>query len=252
MSGEYDPYQQSVNLSPKAVSIPPKGLRGALTYRAMSTNDELYSNEATQHFRTPDAGEPDPVGGRTDLIDPFDDELEDEKPATRWHGGLDLGLLILRIAVGGTILLNGLYKFGMFGGPGIDAWPEILQGQGFTTQTEILSWVLALTEVGGGGALILGLFTPLAAAGVLGVTASATYIHKDIGYFPQIVEGGAQIAGYAHPLLIGAGALALLFTGPGRIGLDVGFPWRKSPLGWGVFGVLLAGAAAIAVFALFR
>ncbi|MGH3432267.1 MAG: DoxX family protein [Thermocrispum sp.] len=221
----------------------------------MSTHDEPYSNEETQHFRAPGQGEPDPhaPAGRTDLIDPYADlDDEDEQPETRWHVGLDLGLLILRVAVGGTMLLNGLYKFGMFGGPGIDAWPGILQAQGFTSQTEVLSWVLALTEVGAGGALILGLFTPLAAAGVLGVTASATYLTKDIGYFPQLVEGGAQIPGYALPLLIGAGALALLFTGPGRIGLDVGFPWRKRPLGWGIFGVVLAAAAVLLVFALFR
>lgn len=221
----------------------------------MSTNDELYPSEQTQHFGPAGAAEPDPRGsaGRTDLIDPFaDEEVEDDQPGTRWHAGLDLGLLVLRVAVGGSLLLNGLYKFGMFGGPGIEAWPEILTSQGFTSQTEILSWVLALTEVGAGGALILGLLTPLAAAGVLGVTLSATYMHKDIGYFPMIVEGGAQFPGYAHPLLIGAGALALLLTGPGRIAMDAPFAWRKRPLGFGVFGLVLAVAAALAVFALFR
>lgn len=244
--------ESPVNDSPNTPSVLPTGLHGALTYRAMSTNDELYSTEATQHFRAAGPGEPAPAAGDPDLLDDFEDDLDDQLPATRWHVGLDIGLLVLRIAVGGAMLLSGLYKFGMFGGTGIDAWPAILESQGFTSQTEILSWLLALTEVAGGGALIVGLFTPLAAAGVLGVTACATYLAHKIGYFPEMHPGGGLIEGYAQPLQIAAGSVALLFTGPGRLALDIAFPWRKRPLPYGILGLLLGAAAAIAVMALFR
>jgi putative oxidoreductase len=215
----------------------------------MSTNDELYSTEQTQHFR---AGQPEPAGGSTDLLDDFEEGLDDQLPATRWHVGLDLGLLVLRIAVGGTMLLSGLYKFGLFNDfLNMDVMPESLAAQGFS-QPGILSWVLVLTEVIGGGLLIVGLLTPVAAASALGVTACAVYLAKDGGYFGQVVEGGAVLGGYQLPLLTAAGATALLFTGPGRIAFDLAFPWRKRPLPYGIVGFLLAAGGAVVVLTLFR
>lgn len=218
----------------------------------MSTSDERYSSEPTQHFRAAGADQLDrPVDG-PDMLDEFEDDLDDQLPPTRWHAGLDIGLLLIRVAIGGTMLLAGLWKFGMFdSGFSVNLMADSLQSQGFSSP-ELLAWVLMLTEVGGGAALILGLATPLAAAGALGVTASATYLTKDIGYFGQILDGGGTVPGYQLPLLVAALSLGLLFTGPGRISMDVPFPWRKKPLPYGVFGLLLAAAASVVVLTLFR
>lgn len=180
------------------------------------------------------------------LGEPFD-----AKPGTRYHAGLDLGLLVLRVAVGGTILLHGLQKFGLFDGPGLGALPGMLEQMGFTGPTTVLAWALALTEVGAGAALIVGLFTPLAAAGVLGVMACATWLERAGGYFPEVTADGAALGGYYFPVLVGAGALALLFTGAGRIALDLPTPWRRKPLGFGVLGLLLAAVVSVGVLFFF-
>lgn len=226
------------------------GLPGAITYRAMSN-----PFEPTQHFRAAGSEQLDPpeVADLSEYDDGFEDDLEDHLPATRWHVGLDFGLLVLRIAVGGAMVLAGLYKFGMFNDGVVDmaTLPAMLEARGFASATEILAWVLALTEVIGGGLLIVGLLTPLAAAAILGVTATATYLDKDAGYFGEVLEQGI-IPGYQFPLVIGAGAVALLFTGPGRIALDVAFPWRKRPVPWGIFGILLGAGSAALVLLLFR
>lgn len=220
----------------------------------MTTDDEFTRpteqpmSQTTQGIDPYDAAEPD---NTPQILDGFEAAIEEQLPRTRYHVGLDLGLLILRVAVGGTMLLSGLYKYGLFNGIGMDKMPEALEGAGFTSQTVALAWLLVVTELGSGGMLILGLLTPVGAAAALGVTATATYLSKEIGYFPDLLESGGMIPGYQLPLLVGAGAMALLFTGPGRIAVDAPTPWRRKPLPFGVVGVVLAAAASVAVVALF-
>lgn len=183
------------------------------------------------------------------LLDSLEEPFADK--ATKYHGGIDVGLFILRVAVGGTMLLQGLFKFGLFGGPGIDAVPAMLQQMGITSMTGVLAWVLVLIEVIGGAALVVGLLTPLAASATLGVTATATWLAHAGGYFPQIMPDGSQRGGYEFAVLTGAGALALLFTGPGRLAFDFPTPWRRNPVGAGLLGVILAAGATLLVVWLF-
>lgn len=215
----------------------------------MSTHDELYDQEPAQ---APSSGGRRHRDEPAHLLNDYDSVEEEQEPVTRWHAGLDFGLLILRVAVGGTALLHGLYRFGMFGGPGMDGVADGLAANGFTSQTTLLAWLLGITEVGAGGLLVLGMFSPLAAAAILAVTSTAVYLHREIGYFPLVQVDGAQLPGYAFPLMTGAAALALLFTGPGRIAVDVATTWRRKPVPFGIVGVLLAAGAAVAVLVLFR
>lgn len=215
----------------------------------MSTHDELYGQEPTQ---APSSGGRRRRDEPAHLLNDYDSVEEEQEPVTRWHAGLDVGLLILRVAVGGTALLHGLYRFGLFGGPGMDGVAEGLAANGFTSQTTLLAWLLGMTEVGAGGLLVLGMFSPLAAAAILAITSTAVYLHREIGYFPLVQVDGAQLPGYAFPLMTGAAALALLFTGPGRIAVDVATTWRRKPVPFGIVGVLLAAGAAVAVLVLFR
>lgn len=230
-------------------------LCGLLTYRPMSTNDELNRPPSAPQYSAGRPGAyppqgPEPPVEQSDMFDEF--EAEEEEPQTRWHAGLDLGLLILRIAVGGTMLLRGLHRFGLFGGQGMSSVADGLENLGFTTQPTLLAWVLSVTEVGAGGLLVLGFFTPLMAAAILSITATHAYLDRTVGYFSEAAAGDAQIPGYAFPLMVGAGAVALLFTGPGRAAIDVATPWRKKPLPFGLVALLLAAAAAVAVLWLFR
>jgi putative oxidoreductase len=175
-------------------------------------------------------------------------DVEDDGPgdAPR-QGGLGLGLLILRVALGVTMGAHGLqHLFGLFGGPGVGGFARVLETFGYHKQTTLLSWITGVTEVGGGVLVIVGLFTPLAAAGLLGVAASAVYAKFHGGFF----EGKGQ--GFEFELLLAAAALSLLFTGSGPISLERNTPWRRRPLPLGLVSLLLAAAAAVVVIVLTR
>lgn len=166
---------------------------------------------------------------------------------TRWHGGLDFGLLVLRLVLGATMLGHGLRKLlGVFGGAGIDGFAAALGSAfGFDSYTSVLAWITALTETLGGALLIVGMFTPLAAAGLLGVAASVVYVKFDGGFF-------GPPEGFEYELLLACCAFVLLFTGAGRVSIDVHTPWRRRPWPYGVLGVLAAAAGAVVILAIFR
>jgi putative oxidoreductase len=189
----------------------------------------------------------DDPNARTSVLAGVEDEESAPDPSTRWHGGLDFALLLLRLVLGGTMLAHGLQKlFGVFGGPGIGGFADMLGTFGFQQQTTLLSWITALSETLGGVLLILGLFTPLGAAAVLGVAASAVYLKFNNGFF----MGPQQ--GFEYELMLGVVALSLLFTGAGRIALDKNTPWRRKPMPYAIFGILLAAAAVVVVLVLFH
>jgi putative oxidoreductase len=194
-----------------------------------------------------DSGYFEPEDRSTDLAEPEDRLAYDEARDTRWHGGLDFGLLILRIVLGGALGAHGLQKvFGLFGGPGIGEFARILGDHGYTSQTTVLSWVAGVTEIAGGALLILGLFTPIAAGALLAVTANVVYLTYREGFFLGTGDG------FEYHLVLGGLALALLFTGPGRVSLDVNTPWRRRPVPFGIVGFVLAAAAMAIVLVLFR
>jgi putative oxidoreductase len=177
-----------------------------------------------------------------------DDFVETEKPPIEWHGGLDFGLLVLRLVVGGLFLTHGLDQlFGWFNGLGGDAGAvggvggrggteEMLTAAGFS-EPAILAWVLAISQIVGGALLILGLFTPVGAAAVLGVIASAIAVKANWNLF----LGGVELE-----MMLAGGAFALLFTGPGRVAIDRNTHWfRKAPAYGFVFLLIAAGASAV-------
>ncbi|MEV0072398.1 MULTISPECIES: DoxX family protein [unclassified Amycolatopsis] len=179
------------------------------------------------------------LSGVGDTTNDNDDEVR--------QGGLGLGLLILRLGLAAIVGAHGLqHLFGAFGGPGITGFAHLLETFGFHKQTTLLSWVTGIVEVGGSALLLVGLFTPLAAAGILGVAASAVFAKFHGGFF----EGDGR--GWEFELLIGVVALALIFTGAGRISLERNTPWRKRPLPLGVVSLLLAAAASVVVIVLTR
>lgn len=127
---------------------------------------------------------------------------------------IDLGLLVLRIAVGLTLVPHGAQKlFGWFGGYGVKGTGAWLDSMGAKN-----GWVIALlagiAEFFGGLGLALGLLTPIAAAGVIIVMLGAIVTaHKGKGFFNT--NGG-----WEFPLLIALGALAIAIAGPGAYSAD--------------------------------
>ncbi|MDF0531918.1 DoxX family protein [Tsukamurella sp. 8F] len=147
---------------------------------------------------------------------------------------LDLGLLALRTAIGGTLAYHGAQKlFGWFGGPGLEATAQGFEAMGFTPGKE--SAALAGAGELAGGLLVAGAATPLASAGVVGAMVGAVSVHKPNGF-------STQAGGYEYPAVLGATAAALALTGPGRYSVDALLGNRLNR-GWQA-GLALAGAAA--------
>lgn len=141
------------------------------------------------------------------------------------RGTLDVGLLVLRLAVGGTLLAHGLQKLtGWWNGPGLDGYREQLIDAGFD-HARVLAVAGAVGEVAGGALLILGLLTPIAAATVLAVMINAWCLKQ------SMVPGLEYFApdGIEYETLIGASAAAIVLTGPGRIALDGRRRWATRP-----------------------
>lgn len=176
--------------------------------------------------------------------DDYYDELTRENKQFSWNAGADLGLLVLRLALGGVFIVHGAQKlFGAFGGPGTDGFARMLSEMGFQ-QSAVLALVTGGTELGAGALLVLGLFTPLAAAGLLGVMASAVVMNFGSGFF-------ASAGGFEFEAVLAAMALGLMFTGPGRVALDNGRSWFRHPLASGFIALLIAvGSAATVLFLL--
>jgi putative oxidoreductase len=147
---------------------------------------------------------------------------------------MDIGRLLLRLAIGGTFSVHGTQKlFGWFGGYGPDGTGQFFESLGLRPGRRN-AIAAGATETGGGVLIALGAATPLAAAGLTGVMISAlrTAIWNE-GFKPATGE---------FEVLLAAGALALTETGPGRpaLGREDGGP------GW-TLAAAAAGAAGSAL-----
>jgi putative oxidoreductase len=207
------------------------------------------SSSTTQSFGTPGSRSSssffDDDGGYSDAqtttFGGLDDSAATTAPVRRapeWHRGLDIGLLVLRLALGSFFVAHGLDKlFGWFNeGMGMDATRQMLSGFGFT-EPGALTWVVALSETIGGVLVILGLFFPAGAAALLGVMVNVIVVKGEWNIF----LGGVELE-----MTYAAAAFALLFTGPGRFAIDRHTHWwRKAPVYGFVFLVLTAGLSVV-------
>jgi putative oxidoreductase len=184
------------------------------------------------------------TGDTTSIVSPggdFGDPSfgdEPRRPAPKLHGGADFGLLVLRLVLGGTFIAHGLqHLFGTFHGVGIHGFEAFVRTSGYVDPT-VLAYVAGGTELAGGGLIVLGLFTPLAAAALLGLLANVIVLKWPLGFFEP---------GYELELALSGAAFAILFAGPGRVSLDRPTPWFRRPVlnGW-IF--LIIGAAVAIVF----
>ena len=131
----------------------------------------------------------------------------------------DAGLLVLRLTIGLIMAAHGAQKaFGMFGGDGLGATADGFSALGY--QPGILFALAAVVgELFGGLFLAIGLLTPLAAGGIIGVTVNAMVaVNLGNGFF-------ASHDGIELPLILTGGALALLLAGPGRYAADARIPF---------------------------
>lgn len=161
-----------------------------------------------------------------------------DRPDDR-RGTQDLGLMLLRWAVGALLIGHGLQKaFGWFGGPGLDGFESRLAEVGFQ-HADMLTYIATGAQILAGVLLILGLFTPLAAAGALaylvnGVLVEAMAAHNE-ARLRDFLTGGQE-----YKLILVAAVVVIILAGPGRYGLDAGRGWARRPF-VGSFAALLIG-----------
>jgi putative oxidoreductase len=150
---------------------------------------------------------------------------------------MEIGLLLLRLAVGLTFGAHGTQKlFGWFGGGGLEPVGQFFGMLGFTPGRRH-ALMAGLAETVSGLLLAFGLLTPLAAAVIVAVMFVAVFsVHIKKGFF-------GQNGGYEYPLLLAVAALTLAFTGPGSLSFDAllghyfsGAVWGLAALIAGIFG----------------
>lgn len=165
------------------------------------------------------------------------------------RGTQDLGLLVLRVAVGAILIAHGLQKaFGLWGGPGLNGWEESLAARGFE-QAGILTYVTTGGQIAAGVLLVLGLFTPIAAAGALaylvtGILAEAMTAHEEARLSDFLTDG------HEYKVFLACAVAVLILTGPGRYGFDAARGWARRPFVGSFIALLLGVGVGVAAWAL--
>lgn len=114
----------------------------------------------------------------------------------------DLGLLLLRLAVGVIFLAHGWAKFG-----------DMASTVGFFSQLglpPVFAYIVAAVEFLGGIALIVGVYTDLAAL-LLAIVMVVALV-----YVKMITLKVGLMGGYEFDLALLASLLAIIFIGPGK------------------------------------
>ncbi|MDX2010618.1 MAG: DoxX family protein [Myxococcaceae bacterium] len=125
--------------------------------------------------------------------------------------GRDAGLFLLRLAAGVPLFFHGAQKlFGWFGGGGLSGFADFLAQLGVPWPS-VSAVLAAVTEVGGGALLVVGLgFRGLVPVVVTMLVAAATSARH--GY--DVMRGGAE-----YPLTLALLVAALALLGPGAFSL---------------------------------
>jgi len=181
---------------------------------------------------------------------PFGEQPTTIGPAPRdqvsRRGTTDLGLFVLRLTVGVLLGMRGLQKlFGLFGGPGIDGFAETLTGAGFE-QARSLAITAGVMELLAGVALVIGLFTPVAAGALLGLIGLGIAIRLSGDDPTPLLSDTTR--GLETSVLYVAALVALLFAGPGRWSVDRRWAWSYRPRFSGAVWLVVALVVAAVVW----
>lgn len=129
---------------------------------------------------------------------------------------INAGLTILRLVVGSIFIVHGAQKIFTIGLGSIGG----MMSQSGIPMGELVGPAVALTEFLGGIALVLGLFTRLAAVGLALVMVGAILlVHLPAGFFNP--------KGFEFPLALLAANAALAVMGPGKLSVDSAVRQRR-------------------------
>ncbi len=130
----------------------------------------------------------------------------------------DIATLVARLGLGLVFIAHGWQKFDT---NGLDATAAGFEGMGIPLPT-VSAYFSTFVELVGGGALILGIFTPI--VGILlflNMLGAFVFVHYEAGIF--VGDGGYELV-----LALGVGSLLVAAVGAGRISLDAVFGGKTS------------------------
>jgi putative oxidoreductase len=146
----------------------------------------------------------------------------------------DAALLFLRVAVGGVFVAHGVNH--IIGGGKIAGTGRWFDSLGMRPGI-VHAWLASLTEVGAGVLAILGLATPLAGAGIVGVMLVALITnHLKNGFF--IFRPGE---GWEYVMVLTVLGVAIGMLGPGHWSIDGHVHLLTRLWGWPGFAISLGG-----------
>lgn len=215
-------------------------------YALLHEPEPLPYVQPVQQPRT-DSTTPAPLAGPLE-INAVD--AEERARAAGRRGTQDLGLLVLRAALGVVFIAHGLQSaFGWWGGPGLQGYRETLIEAGYHN-AGLLTYVAAGAQIASGVLLVLGLFTPLAGAVALAFLVSSVLAT----FTAQGEDGGLFIFGSAveYLLVLVAVAVAVILAGPGRYGFDGGRGWARRPFIGSLVALVLGVGGGVAAWFFLR
>jgi putative oxidoreductase len=152
----------------------------------------------------------------------------------------DLGVLVLRVVLGGLMAGHGAQKlFGWWGGNGLQGTSGWMESMGLKPGKP---WAVLAggSEFGGGVLTLLGFLNPLGPLGTIasmGMATAKVHWGKPI----WVTAGGAEL-----PVTNIAAALALAMDGPGKLSLDSALGLKLPRRLFLIPGLVVAGAGIAA------
>lgn len=156
---------------------------------------------------------------------------------------IDVALLVLRVWAGVVLIAHGVNH-----GRSLEGTARWFASKGFRS-AEFNAFLSAANEILIGVALVMGLLTSVAAAGVAATMFVAFWaIHRYAGFF----NFHRPDEGYEYVATLAIVSLALAIAGPGSVSLDSELGIAENLDGWVgaaiIGGGLLVAAAQLAVF----
>lgn len=151
---------------------------------------------------------------------------------------MNFGLLLLRLCLGLFLAYHGYNKlFGPNGLSGTAAWFASIGFKWSSLQARLA----ATTEIGAGLLFAIGLLTPLAAAGIVGIMIVAIVVtHWKVGFFVFLPGQG-----WEYCATIAIGAIAMAAIGPGSWSIDHAFDIH--PSGWSSLAIAVVMGIVAAI-----
>lgn len=155
---------------------------------------------------------------------------------------MELGLLLLRVVVGGLFIVRGAQRrYGTFDGAGHEHTVGQFRALGYRDAGTVAT-IVAMTELASGALLVLGLLVPIAAAGIVAVMLHAAVAYDLVGRGPWVTN-----AGFEYPLVLGTVAVALAGIGPGTVAFDTLFGFPLTGWVWAIASAVLGIVCAVAL-----